>query len=182
MNKTQIALGALAIALAAGAGGYFLNNRLSGGSETAAVDEHGHGAEEAATEAGGSAKAGADAEQTDADGHSSQEGVLNVSDQQIAMAAIRVIPVTSAPAGGEVLTSGVLAPATGSNATVTARTTGVVVRLLRQVGDKVRVGDGLALIDSREVAEAQAGVARSARAEELARTCSRVRNRSIARR
>ena len=38
MNKTQIALGALAIALAAGAGGYFLNNSLSQGTEAAAVD------------------------------------------------------------------------------------------------------------------------------------------------
>ena len=170
MNKTQIALGALAIALAAGAGGYFLNNSLSQGTEAAAVDGHGHGEAEASAEGKAPAEGEAKGADTDAEGHSSKEGALNVSDQQIAIAGIRIVPVTSAPAGGEVLTSGTLTPASGSTAEVTARTTGVVTRLLRQVGDSVRVGDGLAIIDSREVAEAQAALARSTRAEELART------------
>lgn len=160
MNKASVALGALVIALAAGAGGYALNDRLSQGADAPSTNASASGADTGAETAADNG----------ADNGSSQKGVLNVSDQQIAMAAIRIVPVTSAPAGGEVLTSGMLTPASGSTAEITARTTGVVVRLLRQVGDSVRTGDGLAVIDSREVAEAQAALARSARTEELART------------
>jgi cobalt-zinc-cadmium efflux system membrane fusion protein len=64
----------------------------------------------------------------------------------------------------------VLVPPTQSVGHVTARTSGVVVRILRQLGDRVAVGDPLAVIDSREVAEAQGALARARRAAEAART------------
>jgi cobalt-zinc-cadmium efflux system membrane fusion protein len=155
MTKTQIALGALAIALVAGAGGYVLNDRLNAPATTGdQTDEHGHGEGEAD---------GVEAAATTA------EGEVLATAQQMAAAGITLVAVTSAPGGGVVQAAGTLVPAANATGDVTARTTGVVTRILRQVGDSVRVGDGLAIIDSREVAEAQAGLARASRAAELAR-------------
>jgi cobalt-zinc-cadmium efflux system membrane fusion protein len=74
----------------------------------------------------------------------------------------------------------VLAPATVTAApngegVVTAHTTGTIIRLTKQLGDTVRTGEAVALLESREaatmasdrsVAETKAALARSALARE----------------
>ena len=146
--------GAAVIALAGGGAGYLLrgDTAQTGNATHAEEEESGGDADEATVSAGAS------------------EGTIAVSDAQIQAAGIAVAVVQEGLAGGEVTAAGVLVPPTQSVGHVTARTSGVVVRILRQLGDRVGVGDPLAMIDSREVAEAQGAAARARRAAEAART------------
>ena len=141
--------GAAIIALVGGGAGYVLRG------DAPQSDEAAQGAE-----------SGGDAEAEVAPG----EGTIMVTEAQLRTAGIVVAAVGEGFAGGEVTTAGVLVPPTQSVGHVTARTSGVVVRILRQLGDRVAVGDALAVIDSREVAEAQGASARARRAAEAART------------
>lgn len=151
IDRKMLALigGAAIIALVGGGAGYVLR---------------GHAAH--SDEAAQSAKSGGDAEAEAAP----TEGTIMVTEAQLRTAGIVVAAVGEGFAGGEVTTAGVLVPPTQSVGHVTARTSGVVVRILRQLGDRVAVGDALAVIDSREVAEAQGASARARRAAEAART------------
>jgi cobalt-zinc-cadmium efflux system membrane fusion protein len=146
--------GAAVIALAGGGAGYLLrgDTAQTGNATHAEEEESGGDADEATVSAGAS------------------EGTIAVSDAQIQAAGIAVAVVQEGLAGGEVTAAGVLVPPTQSVGHVTARTSGVVVRILRQLGDRVGVGDPLAVIDGREVAEAQGAAARARRAAEAART------------
>lgn len=174
MTRTQTGLAALAIALAAGAGGFALSRALPATShseadghahdETKSVtsaevkgeqDEHGHAETEGASPAG--------------EGDEPREGEVRADAGQIQVAGIKVARVSEQPVGAEVLAAGTLIPTTDATGHVTARTSGTVTRLVAKLGDRVRAGQGLAVIDSREVAEAQAAYATSARAETLAR-------------
>lgn len=151
IDRKMLALigGAAIIALVCGGAGYVLRG------DAAQSDEAAQGAE-----------SGGDAEAEVAPG----EGTIMVTEAQLRTAGIVVAAVGEGFAGGEVTTAGVLVPPTQSVGHVTARTSGVVVRILRQLGDRVAVGDALAVIDSREVAEAQGASARARRAAEAART------------
>lgn len=151
IDRKMLALigGAAIIAFVGGGAGYVLRG------DAAQSDEAAHGAE-----------SGGDAEAEVAPG----EGTIMVTEAQLRTAGIVVAAVGEGFAGGEVTTAGVLVPPTHSVGHVTARTSGVVVRILRQLGDRVAVGDALAVIDSREVAEAQGASARARRAAEAART------------
>lgn len=158
MTRTQTGLAALALALAAGGAGYAL--RGAGGEAVHPADDgHAHGEGEAAHgEEGGTRSPEA------------REGELIVDEAQIRAAGIGVATVEARAVGAEVRAAGTLAPATDSTGKVTARTTGVVVRLVAKLGDQVRAGGPLAVIDSREVAEAQAAYQTAVRQEALART------------
>ncbi len=151
IDRKMLALigGAAIIALVGGGAGYVLRG------DPAHSDETAQGVE-----------TGGDAEAEAAPG----EGTITVTEAQLRTAGIVVAAVGEGFAGGEVTTAGVLVPPTQSVGHVTARTSGVVVRILRQLGDRVAVGDALAVIDSREVAEAQGAAARARRAAEAART------------
>jgi membrane fusion protein, heavy metal efflux system len=154
-KSMTLVAGAAVIALAGGGAGYLLRG------DTAQVGQvaHDHEAESDghSDEPGGAATA-------------SNEGAIVVSDAQLRAAGIIFTPVEEGFAGGEVTTAGVLVPPTQSVGHITARTSGVVLRIVRQLGDRVGVGDALAVIDSREVAEAQGAAARARRAVEAART------------
>ena len=151
IDRKMLALigGAAIIARVGGGAGYVLRG------DPAHSDETAQGVE-----------TGGDAEAEAAPG----EGTITVTEAQLRTAGIVVAAVGEGFAGGEVTTAGVLVPPTQSVGHVTARTSGVVVRILRQLGDRVAVGDALAVIDSREVAEAQGASARARRAAEAART------------
>ena len=86
---------------------------------------------------------------------------------------------TEAAAAGnlstDVLAPGTVAAAPNGEGVVTAHATGTVIRLTKQLGDAVRAGETLALVESREaaamasdrsVAETKAALARSALARE----------------
>lgn len=149
IDRKMLALigGAAIIALVGGGAGYVLRGDAAHSDEAAQ-----------------SAEPGGDAEAAPG------EGTIIVTEAQLRTAGIVVAAVGEGFAGGEVTTAGVLVPPTQSVGHVTARTSGVVVRILRQLGDRVAVGDALAVIDSREVAEAQGASARARRAAEAART------------
>jgi cobalt-zinc-cadmium efflux system membrane fusion protein len=87
------------------------------------------------------------------------EGEIAVTPAQIAAAGITLARVALAPAGGEVLATGRIVPNPDGAGHVTARTNGVVTRLLAQIGTRVTAGQGLAVIDSQEAATAQAALA-----------------------
>jgi cobalt-zinc-cadmium efflux system membrane fusion protein len=93
---------------------------------------------------------------------------------------LAVVGIATEPAALGNLTTEVLAPATvmaapNGEGVVTAHAAGTIVRLFKQLGDSVRAGDTLALIESREVAaltadqstaESKAALARSSLARE----------------
>lgn len=151
MQKHHIAFIALATALAGGVAGYALRGPAS-------AEEHAEGGERAEGE--GHAEG--------SEGHA-EEGLISVMPDQLRAAGIKTARLTDSPLAGEVIASGQIVPAQSARAEVTARTPGVVVRLLRQLGDPVSIGTPLAVIDSREAAEAQAAHAQAMRAETLAR-------------
>ena len=93
---------------------------------------------------------------------------------------LAVVGIATEPAALGNLTTEVLAPATvmaapNGEAVVTAHAAGTIVRLFKQLGDPVRAGETLALVESREVAamtadqstaESKAALARSSLARE----------------
>lgn len=157
IDRKMLALmgGAAIMALAGGGAGYVLRGEAAPSDAAEHSDETSDETQSDEAGAGEAALA---------------EGVLIVSDAQLRTAGVLVAAVGEGFAGGEVTTAGVLVPPTQSVGHVTARTSGVIVRILRQLGDRVAVGDALAVIDSREVAEAQGAAARARRAAEAART------------
>lgn len=155
MQNQQVALVALVTALVGGAAGYAVRGpSVPVAAEQAAGEEHAEGGEHANGEGG--------------EGHG-DDGIIAVTPEQLRAAGIETARITNSPLAGEVIASGQIVPAQSSRAEVTARTPGVVTRLLRQLGDRVSVGTPLAVIDSREAAEAQASHAQAVRSEALAR-------------
>lgn len=155
MQNRHIAALAVATALAGGVAGYALRP-----ASPATEEAHGE------TEGHADADEHAEGEQSEAKGESN---LIAVTPDQLRAAGIETAPVTNSPLAGEVIASGQIVPSQASQAEVTARTPGVVTRLLVKPGDAVSSGTALAVIDSREVAEAQAAFARAAREHELAR-------------
>ncbi|WP_309606868.1 efflux RND transporter periplasmic adaptor subunit [Phenylobacterium sp.] len=74
----------------------------------------------------------------------------------LATASIVVQPVTAGNLTAEVLAPATVAPAPNGEAVVTAHAAGTVTRLTKRLGDPVRAGEVLALIESREAAGAAA--------------------------
>jgi len=130
MNRTAVAAIALATALAGGAIGFAVGG--GGGDEAE---------REAAREAG--APVGA------------APGTIPATPQRIAAAGIGLDTVAMTDLDARVLAAGRIVPLTASRAQVTARSPAVVVRLLVQLGDRVRAGQSLAVLDSRDAAAAQ---------------------------
>ncbi len=158
MTRTQTAFAALGVALAAGTAGW----GLRGGAPPKPASEEAHRSAEA--------KPGGTDPSREGGEHPGGPGEIAVTAEQIRIGGIEVQPVTSEQVGGEIVASGRIVPAIGSDATVTARTGGTVLRLLRGLGDPVGRGTPLAVIDSREVAEARGAYARALGAEALAKT------------
>jgi cobalt-zinc-cadmium efflux system membrane fusion protein len=80
-----------------------------------------------------------------------------------------VEPVASAAVGAEILAPATVAAVLGSEAVIVSRAAGAVQRIQRRLGDSVRAGDVLAVVDSpdaaamaaeRKVAQAKADLAR----------------------
>ncbi len=87
----------------------------------------------------------------------------------LAAANIAVEPVASAAVGTEILAPASVAAVPGSEAVIVSRAAGAIQRIQRRLGDVVRAGDVLAVVDSpdaaamaaeRKVAQAKADLAR----------------------
>lgn len=111
-------------------------------------EDHAHGKEEAET----------------------SEGLIKLTTEQIKVASIEMQPAASGKLSKEVAAPGRITMNANAQARVVSKLTGTVASVDRQLGDTVAVGDLLATIDSREMAEAKADFLAASRTEELARS------------
>jgi cobalt-zinc-cadmium efflux system membrane fusion protein len=112
-------------------------------------DGHGHGGEEKGEHA---------------------EGVIPLNAEQIAAAGIKVAAVGPGQLAREVSVPGKVVAAADRMAQIVPKVGGTVTEARKNLGDTVEKGEILALIESREMAEAVADHLAAKRAEELART------------
>ncbi len=100
---------------------------------------------------------------------------VKIPPEYLAAANIAVEPVATAGVGSEILAPATVVAAPGSEAVIIARASGAVQRINRRLGEVVRAGDVLALVDSpeaaamaaeRRVATAKADLARKTYARE----------------
>jgi cobalt-zinc-cadmium efflux system membrane fusion protein len=100
---------------------------------------------------------------------------VKVDASYLAVVGIATEAVTSGNLSVDVLAPGTVTAAPNGEAVVTAHAAGTIVRLAKQLGDAVSVGETLAVVESREaasmaadrtVAESKAALARSALARE----------------
>lgn len=101
--------------------------------------------------------------------HDEEEGVIAMSEEQIGAAGIRLAAIGGGTIARRVTVPGTIAPDADHLARVTARVTGTVVELRRRLGETVAAGDVLAVVESREIAEAKADYLALLRTEALAR-------------
>lgn len=111
-------------------------------------DEHGHGHD---------------------DDHA-EEGTVSLSGEQITAAGIKVAPAGPGKLAREVSVPGRITAAADRMAQIVPKVGGTVTEARKNLGDTVEKGEVLALIESREMAEAVADHLAASRAEELART------------
>src|SRR5256885_5647344 len=105
----------------------------------------------------------------------SEPSEVKVDASYLAVVGIVTEPVTAGNLSVDVLAPGTVTAAPNGEAVVTAHAAGTIVRLAKQSGDAVSVGETLAMVESREaasmvadrtVAESKATLARSALARE----------------
>lgn len=110
-------------------------------------DGHGHGA-------GGEAHAG--------------EGKVAMTAEQISAAGIQVMPVGSGMLVSRAAVPGVLVANSDRLARVTARVAGTIAEVKKRLGETVAAGDVLAVIESREIADAKGEFLAASRTATLA--------------
>ncbi|MGG5811633.1 efflux RND transporter periplasmic adaptor subunit [Falsiroseomonas sp. CW058] len=102
--------------------------------------------------------------------HQEEGGLIELSSDQIEAAAIRTAAVGPGAIDRLVTVPATLGADQDRLVRVPARVTGTVAELRRRLGDQVAAGDVLAVIESREMAEAKADLLAAARQEALTRT------------
>ena len=156
-------------------------------TKTAAKDDHAghdHGSAKAATKPGaddhkghdhGPAKAGGKAD--DHAGHShggagekAPEGVVVMSAAQIEKARIETAPAIGGHLSKEVIVPGRVALNGDRQARIVPKLPGTVSKVMKNVGQSVTAGEILAVIESRDIADAKAEYLGAWRAEELAKS------------
>jgi cobalt-zinc-cadmium efflux system membrane fusion protein len=98
------------------------------------------------------------------------EGIVTLTPQQIATAGIEIVSPTVGGNGGAIALPALLASDPQATRIVAATVPGRVVALHHNLGDRVRAGEPLAILESREAAGLQAEVQRAGAAAELARS------------
>lgn len=127
-------------------------------------------AEEGAAHADGDAHAHAEGDahaHADGDAHAHADGVVHLNAAQMQASAIETGVVALAPVAASLALNGEVQADGDRTARVGSPVAGRLVALKARVGDRVRRGQVLAVVSSRDVAETQAALAR-ARAEEQA--------------
>ncbi|HEY4251547.1 MAG TPA: efflux RND transporter periplasmic adaptor subunit [Roseomonas sp.] len=117
-----------------------------------------------------------------ADDGEAAEGAIAMTEAQIGAAGIRLAPVAAGTIARRIAVPGVVAPNADRLARVAARVTGTVVALRRRLGDTVAAGDVLAVVESREIAEAKADYLAMLRTEALAQNTAERERRLFERR
>jgi cobalt-zinc-cadmium efflux system membrane fusion protein len=124
-DRTRLMWGIAAIALMAGAGGFGIAKLTDRPAATEVAEHH----DEAA------------------------EGVVALTPQAVTGAAILVQPVSSGAMSGEILAQATVTGSPNGQAVLTARAAGAVTRIYKRLGDPVRAGEVLAVVESREAAQ-----------------------------
>ncbi len=130
-NRTKLITGAAIAALILGGGGVMLGRTIFAPT-TAAVTE----AEQA--------------EEKEEEGH--VEGQILMDEARAKAAGIITESIQTGGLGTEILAQGVVASTPDGEAVLTARADGAVVRINRQLGDFVRAGEAIAVMESRDAA------------------------------
>ncbi|WP_077148552.1 efflux RND transporter periplasmic adaptor subunit [Sphingopyxis sp. KK2] len=84
------------------------------------------------------------------DGH--VEGLIAMDEARAKGAGIVTETIEAGGLGAEILAQGVVAPTPEGEAVLTARADGAIIRIHRRLGDVVRAGDTVAVIESRDAA------------------------------
>lgn len=98
------------------------------------------------------------------------EGSVAIDDKQVEESGIRVAAAAGGTIARHVQVPGTVVASADRLVRVPTRVSGLVTELLRRPGDQVAAGDLLAVIESREIAEAKSAYLAAGRAEQLART------------
>ncbi|GGN45707.1 metal transporter [Novosphingobium indicum] len=102
---------------------------------------------------------------------------LAMTNEAIRKAAIGVEPAQAGGLGSEILAQGTVTATPAGEAIVTARAGGAVTRVLKRLGDPVRAGETLAIVQSRDAAQIAADrTAADARSVLAQRTLARERH------
>jgi len=136
-----------------------------GSSPTKKIDTHGHGLE-------GVEKKGKTAAK-DEHGHDHGErgeGFVKLSEMQIENAGIDISPVASGMLIKEISVPGRISINADRQAKIVPRLSGTVAKINKRMGEGVAENDVLAIIESREMADAKAEFLAAWRAEELAKS------------
>jgi cobalt-zinc-cadmium efflux system membrane fusion protein len=94
---------------------------------------------------------------------------LSMTAEAIHSAGVIVQPVTAGGLATEILSQGSVVAAPGGEAVLTARASGTVTRIFKRLGDSVRKGEALAVVESRDAAQIAADRATAGAKETLAR-------------
>lgn len=160
-NRSRLLAGGAALALLAGLGGVLIGRNMA--PEPVAV-----AAEEPAAE--GEEEHG-------------PEGFLPMSAAQLAASSIAVERVAPGSIVAEVIAQATVTAPPEGQALVTARADGAIVRINKRLGDPVRAGETIALLESREaaafVAERNAAAARAQQARAAAAREQRLFNAKV---
>ncbi|MES2290937.1 MAG: efflux RND transporter periplasmic adaptor subunit [Pseudomonadota bacterium] len=78
---------------------------------------------------------------------------LTISAQAISQAGIATETIRAGGLGAEIVSQALITAAPSGEAIVTARAGGAVTRLLKRLGDPVRAGEALAIVESRDAAQ-----------------------------
>ncbi len=98
----------------------------------------------------------------------SERGLVMTADA-IQSAGVIVQPVTAGGLATEILSQGSVVAAPGGEAVLTARAAGTITRIFKRLGDNVRKGEALAVVESRDAAQIAADRATAGAKETLAR-------------
>ncbi len=129
-NRNKLIAGVAVAALVLGGGGIMLGRTMFAPETTAA--------------------AAAPAEEAEEEGH--VEGQILMDESRAKAAGIVTEALQSGGLGAEILAQGVVASTPEGEAVLTARADGAVVRISRQLGDFVRAGESVAVMESRDAA------------------------------
>ncbi len=126
----------------------------------AAEDDHGHAHEEK--------ESGEHGHGHEEEGH--EEGALKLLPEQMSASGISLAIVRQGDLSQQVSVPGRIVADADRMAQIVSKVSGVVIEARKNLGDKVGKGEVLALIESREMAEAAAEYQAAQRSAELART------------
>ncbi len=132
-NKNKLIAGAAIAALVLGGGGVMLGRTMFAPETTATA-------------------AAEEAEEGEEEGHGLEGQFVAMEEARAKAAGIVTEAAQSGGLGAEIIAQGVVAATPEGEAVLTARADGAVVRINRQLGDFVRAGEAVAVMESRDAA------------------------------